>query len=60
MEGLTMKYFSLKPKGGDAYAQASRIAMVAYAESIYGENPMLAIDLIEWAKREEDAATKEK
>lgn len=59
MEGLTMKYFSLKPKGRDSYAQASRRAMVAYADAIYDENPILATDLIKWAKREEDAAKEE-
>ncbi len=27
MDGLLMKYFVLKPKGGDVYAKASRMAM---------------------------------
>lgn len=50
--GLTMKYFVLKPKGPDRYAQASRAAMRRYAKVIKVENPQLAADLMDWADRE--------
>ena len=49
MSGLLMKYFVLKPEGDDAYAQASRKALRAYAGMIITENPDLADDLREWA-----------
>lgn len=51
-KGLEMKYFVLKPKGHNSYAQASRRAMEAYAEIIEGENPQLASELREWVNRE--------
>jgi len=54
MDGLIMKYFVLKPKGTDQYAQASRKAMRAYATAIGGENPQLKKELREWADRETD------
>ena len=56
MSGLMMKYFVLKPKGNDPYAEASRCAMYAYAQSIEEENPDLSSDLIEWWDRERKAA----
>lgn len=49
---LIMKYFVLKPAGDNAYAEASRLAMRAYATKIYGENAELAKELREWADRE--------
>ena len=48
MEELRMKYFVLKPKGNDAYANASRIAMAAYAKAINDENPKLKQELVDW------------
>ena len=51
-KGLEMKYFVLKPKGCDFYAQASRQAMRAYAEIIEGVNRQLAIELRMWADKE--------
>lgn len=51
-----MKYFVLKPKGKDAYAKASRLAMRAYAQAIEGENDELCDDLFAWVWKEEDAA----
>lgn len=56
LTGLQMKYFILKPKGNDPYAEASRCAMYAYAQSIEPENPELADDLMEWWGRERAAA----
>ncbi len=50
--GLVVKYFVLKPKGDDRYAEASRKAMRAYANHIDGTNKYLASDLRDWAKRE--------
>ena len=55
-EGLIMKYFILKPKGQDAYASASRAAMLRYADGIRDTNQTLADELRKWAKREKDAA----
>lgn len=55
MEGLGMKYFVLNPKSktkDDMYAQASRRAMVAYADGIKEVNERLAADLYDWAARE--------
>ncbi len=48
MTGLEMKYFVLKPHGTSPYANASRIAMSAYAQAIESENPELARQLYEW------------
>lgn len=48
MSGLQMKYFVLKPTGEDAYARASRMAMIAYARSIKEENKELYQELIDW------------
>lgn len=52
MNGLQMKYFVLKPKGNDRYAEASRAAMNQYARLIEHENPQLAKELREWTQRE--------
>jgi hypothetical protein len=52
MPGIMMKYFVLKPAGDDAYASASRIAMLAYAKHIKDTNPDLCRDLTEWADHE--------
>lgn len=46
--GLHMKYFVLKPKGDDAYARASRMAMSVFAKKIKEDNPKLANDLENW------------
>lgn len=59
MSGLEIKYFTLKPKGNDPYAKASRKAMRAYALGIESENPELAEDLRQWADRETFNAEKE-
>ena len=47
-----MKDFVLKPNGNDAYAEASREALLAYAKHIRSENAALAVDLIKWVRRE--------
>ncbi len=47
--GLLMKYFVLKPKGTDEYANASRAAMIAYSERIKEANPELSKQLQFWA-----------
>lgn len=52
MNGLHMKYFVLKPKGDDAYAEASRMAMRTVAYSIGGENPELRDELLQWVDDE--------
>jgi len=52
MNGLVMKYFVLKPKGTDVYADASRRAMRVYAATVSMENPELTKELREWADRE--------
>lgn len=52
MSGLMMKYFVLKPQGDDAYASASRGAMVRYAILIKPTNPELPDELMEWTKQE--------
>ena len=61
--GLEMKYFILKPKGKhvcDVYAEASQSAMLAYAETIEAENPVLARELNQWAQREVTAQARRK
>ena len=58
MSGLEMKYFVLKPKGQDKYAQASRSAMLTYANTIEPINPELAKDLRAWVTRENLRPTK--
>ena len=52
MKGLQMKYFVLKPKGDNKYAEAARKAMRAYANHIALENIALADELREWANIE--------
>jgi hypothetical protein len=54
--GLEMKYFVLKPKGTDAYAEASRAAMCVYAKKIRPVNPELARDIDIWTWNEENRA----
>jgi len=49
--GLEMKYFVLKPKGVDSYAEASRKAIIAYAKHIQSINPTLANDLKKWMEQ---------
>jgi len=56
MEGLQMKYFVLKPKGNDRYAQAARKAMRAYALHIQNENIDLANQMRDWVKKEDENA----
>lgn len=48
MTGLRMKYFVLKPSGSDAYARASRAAMLSYASCIEEVDPQLAAELRDW------------
>lgn len=55
MKGLILKYFVLKPKGDNTYAEASRKALRAYANHIYKDNPELAEDLRAWADKEFNA-----
>ena len=52
MEGLAMKYFVLKPKGDDVYAEASRKAIRAYAAHIESTNAAMTADLRLWADHE--------
>jgi hypothetical protein len=54
--GLRMKYFVLKPRGKNAYAQASRKAMWIFANAIKDENPVLAKELRDWVETEEEIA----
>lgn len=49
---LQMKYFVLKPKGGDPFAAASRAAMLRYADMIESHEPTLAKELRDWALNE--------
>ena len=58
-EGLTMKYFVLKPKGEDIYAQASRAAMRAYANVIRHENTKFSDELRHWADQEHALANED-
>ena len=48
MEGLKMKYFVLNPHKKNAYGEASRKAIMAYAKEIKKTNAELAIDLRKW------------
>ena len=59
MKGLMMKYFVLKPGGNDDYAEASRLALLAYAKRIRLKNPELADDLDMWARVEQREASKQ-
>ena len=56
MTGLEMKYFVLKPKGDDTYANASRHAMIEYARLIGPSNRKLEKDLVVWANREHQSS----
>jgi len=56
MPGLQMKYFVLKPAGSGKYAEASRIAMLAYADIIKSENLDLFLDITKWVQEEEKVA----
>jgi len=51
---LMMKYFVLKPKGTDIFAQASRRAMSAYANVICREHRKFAEEIREWVRLEEN------
>lgn len=55
---LKMKYFVLKPKGNDVYAQASRKALRAYADFIVKYDSELADSLYKWARDEMNNAFK--
>ena len=46
--GLKMKYFVLSPTKMDAYGEASRAAIITYANAIYATNETLARDLLCW------------
>ena len=52
---LEMKYFVLKPKGNSNFAAASRVAMIAYADSIRNTDSDLARQLTDWANNETEA-----
>lgn len=55
---LEMKYFILKPRAkrkNDPFAIASRQAMMAYADSIKEHDPILALELNQWATKENEA-----
>jgi len=43
-----MKYFVLKPEGRNRYAQASRDAMLKYADTIFSKNPVFAGEIRQW------------
>ncbi len=49
---LEMKYFVLKPKGDSIHAQASRLAMLTYANVVRAHDPELAKELEKWVQRE--------
>lgn len=49
---LYMKYFVLKPEGNDKYAEASRKAMLKYADIIENIDSDLANDLRKWVQNE--------
>ena len=52
MDGLLMKYFVLKPEGDNPHAEASRAAMLAYADAIKPHNRKLCDELTQWVIRE--------
>lgn len=54
-DGLQMKYFVLKPQGDGPHAEASRAAMMAYAETIKSHNLALCDDLMKWVIREQQS-----
>ena len=53
MSGLEMKYFVLKLKGDNIYAEASRLAMRKYAVTIMDEDKEFALVITEWVKKED-------
>ena len=53
---MKAKYFVLKPKGSDMYAEVSRTAMLAYALVIADINNKLAQELVDWAEQEKKLA----
>lgn len=56
MPGLKLKYFVLNPCSkavGDKHAYASRSAMRRYAVEIEDHDKQLAMELKEWANKEE-------
>lgn len=53
---MQMKYFVLKPKGDDAFAAASRAAMLRYSDMIREHDPKLAAELYDWAAAEASEA----
>ena len=58
MDGLKMKYFILSPSSKDKkHAEASRKAMLAYANEIAAENPRLAKEIGEWVLKETPTGT---
>lgn len=57
---LEMKYFVLKPRGTDKFAEASRAAMLRYAAIIRETDPVMAEELGEWALAESRAAMVER
>ena len=54
--GLLLKYFVLSPAKQDPYGEASREAMIRYAECIKSTNPLLGRELEEWVESIEEAA----
>ena len=48
--------FVLKPRGNSPYANAARVAMIAYMRAIFDHDPELARELGEWVNREETLA----
>jgi len=50
-KGLVIKYFVLSPLKDTPYGDASRQAMLTYANMIESTNPLLANDLREWVSR---------
>lgn len=53
---LEMKYFVLKPRGTDKFAEASRAAMLRYAAIIAETDPGMAEQLADWVHEEADKA----
>ena len=53
---LIHKYFVLKPRGNDAQARASRVAMRTYAAEIEQHDKQLANELKSWAYEAEREA----
>ena len=51
-----MKYFVLKPKGTNPFAKASRVALLAYADTIRPHNKGLAEDILRWVRKERSAS----